>query len=154
MFLDDLLKLADAQESTISVASTSWVPTFPNLGTTMSSANLYQGAFMHVRIDTAYVAAAGQPWAQFILQTSDTAGFGTYTEIASSGTHLAAALTIGTVFNIPIPPAGVKRFLRGYLKVGVADGSAVDGASSSHYFSAGKFDMFIVRDVDSHALLK
>jgi hypothetical protein len=138
MFLDDLLKLADAQESTISVASTSYIDT-------IAKGDAYVGAFMYARVDTAFTAGAGEPNAMFSIQTaSDTAFTTDLKTIASSGTYLASALTIGTEVKLRLGvPA--ERYVRGYMTVAVADGSSI---SDTHKFGAGKFDMFLVLDVD------
>jgi len=137
MFLDDLLKLADAQESTVSVASTSFVDT-------QAGGDSYVGAFMYVRVDTAYVAAAGSPNARWKLETADDTAFSTnLTELVSTGTHLAAALTIGTEFKVRIP-SRARRYIRGKQ---VCEGYQAE-ISDTDKFSAGKFDMFIVCDAD------
>ena len=62
MFLDDLLKLADAQESTISVASTSHIDI-------IAAGDSYEGAWFYARVDTAFVAGAGEPNGMFSIQT-------------------------------------------------------------------------------------
>jgi hypothetical protein len=136
MILDDLLKLADAQESTISVASTSHIDT-------QAGGESYEGAFMYVRIDTAYSAGAGTPYASFSLQTAPDENFTAGGEtLVSSSTYIASQLTAGTEIKIRIPVAPrSKRYIRGYQTV------EQDGVN--HYFSAGKFDMFITKDVDA-----
>lgn len=137
MILDDLLKLADAQESTISVASTSHVDT-------IAAGDAYVGNFFHARVDTAFVAAAGEPNGEFSLQTSETSDFNEVTTLASTGTYLASSLIAGKTFNLRIPPTA-KRYLRGYFTADV-DGTSVIGDANK--FSAGKWDMYIVVDVD------
>jgi hypothetical protein len=141
MMLDSLLMLADAQESTVSVASTSYVDT-------VKSGDAYEGAWLYVRIDTAYTVGAGTPNARFSIQTSGQAAFTTVTELASSSTYVAASLTAGKELKIRIPP-GACRFIRGYQTCqGLITATSTAAISDSHYFGAGKFDMFIVKDVD------
>jgi len=142
MFLDDLLKLADAQESTISVASTSYVDT-------QAGGDSYEGAFMYVRIDTAFVAT-GSPNASWAIETADDTAFSTnLTTLCQTGTTLASALTIGTEFKVRIP-SRARRYVRGKLNVAVHGAVAI---SDTHKFTAGKFDQFITKDVDVDRVL-
>jgi len=142
MFLDDLLKLADAQESTVSVASTSYIDT-------QAGGDSYEGAFMYVRIDTAYTASAGSPNARWKLETADDTAFSTnLTELVSTGTYLASALTAGTEFKVRIP-GRARRYIRGKQ---VCEGFQTE-ISDSDKFSAGKFDIFIVKDTDLDRIL-
>lgn len=127
MFLDDLLKLADAQESTASVASTSYVDT-------IAKGDSYEGAFFYVRIDTA-VTASGSATVDFALQTDDTSTFPSATTLVSTGAVAKATLISGKSYKIRIP-AGAERYLRGYATV--ATGPLL----------TGKWDMYIVKDVD------
>ena len=130
MFLDDLLKLADAQESTVSVASTSYIDT-------LAAGDSYEGAWFYARVDTAFTDGAGSPTATFSVQTGD--AITCDTTLVSSTALLSASLTAGAEVKLRIPP-GAKRYIRGYVTV--ADGT------EAKRFSAGKWDMFIVKDVD------
>jgi len=127
MILDDLLKLADALETTVSSASTSYIDT-------QAGGDSYEGAFFYVRVDTA-VTSSGAPTVDFSLQTDDNTGFSSATTLVATGDKLKAVLTAGTTFKIRIPPIA-ERYIRGYITIGTAD------------LTAGKFDMFIVKDVD------
>ncbi len=141
MMLDSLLMLADAQESTVSVASTSHIDT-------VKGGDSYEGAWFYVRIDTAYTVGAGTPNARFSIQTSGQTAFTTYTELASSTTYVAGSLTAGKEIKIRIPP-GAYRYIRGYQTcLGLVTATSTAQISDTHYFGAGKFDMFIVKDVD------
>lgn len=133
MILDNLALLADALENTLSVASTSTIDT-------LAAGDAYVGAWFVARVDTAFTAGAGAPTATFQLQTSANENFsGGATTLINSSAYLAAALTAGKIFVGRIPP-GSLRYLRGY--------KVVDDGTSTKRFSAGKFDMYIVKDID------
>ena len=131
MILDDLLKLADAQESTVSTASTSYVDT-------IAKGDSYEGAWLYVRIDTA-CTSAGATTVDFALQTDDNTSFSSATTLVSTGATAKASLTSGKEFALRIP-AGAERYIRGYVTV--ATGPLL----------AGKWDMFIVKDVNIPSL--
>lgn len=133
MFLDDLLKLADAQESTVSVASTDYIDT-------IAKGDAYVGAWMYIRIDTAFVAGAGAPTATFQLQTAAATNFDGGTTLTASSALIAADLIAGKEVKLRIP-VGVLRYIRGYM--------VVDSGLEAKRFSAGKFDIYLVKDVDS-----
>ena len=139
MFLDDLLKLADAQESTVSVASTSYIDT-------LAAGDSYEGAWMYVRVDTAFTAGAGEPHGKWSIETSETTDFAGTTVLASSDTYLAAELTAGKEIKIRIP-AGARQYLRGYFtaRAGLYGETAIADVDK---FGSGKWDIFIVKDVD------
>ena len=139
MILDAYLLLADAQESTVSVASTSHIDT-------IAAGDANVGDWFVVRVGTAFVAGAGAPTAQFQLQTDDASDFDGGTTLAASSAFLAAALTVNTiVYKIRIAP-GTLRYLRGYM--------VVDSGLEAKRFSAGTFDMFIVKDADINSLIE
>jgi len=142
MFLDDLLKLADAQESTVSVASTSYIDT-------VAKGDAYVGAYFYVRIDTAYTVGAGTPNARFAIETASDTGFtADFVELTSSDTFVAATLVAGKEVKLRIPP-GAQRYIRGYQTCqGLITAISTAEISDTHQFGAGKFDMFIVKDVD------
>lgn len=128
MILDSLLKLADAQESTVSVASTSYIDT-------LAKGDSYEGAWFLIRIDTA-VTASGSATVDFALQTDSDTGFATDLKtLVSSGAIGKASLIKGKEIKLRIPP-GALRYLRGYATV------------ASGPLTAGKWDMWIVKDVD------
>ncbi|MFA5217139.1 Bbp16 family capsid cement protein [Sulfuricurvum sp.] len=127
MILDDLLKLADAQESTVSVASTSYIDT-------IAAGDSYEGAWLHVRVDTA-ITASGSATVNFALQTDDDSTFPSATTLVETGAVAKAVLVAGKEYKIRIPP-GAERYLRGYVTI------------ASGPLLTGKWDMFIVKDVD------
>ena len=127
MYLDDLLKLADAQVSTVTAASTSYIDT-------LAAGDSYEGAWLYIRIDTA-VTASGSATVDFALQTDDDSTFPSATTLISSGAIAKASLIIGKEIKLRIPP-GAQRYLRGYVTV------------ASGPLLLGKWDMFIVKDVD------
>ncbi|NJO00395.1 MAG: hypothetical protein HC880_00765 [Bacteroidia bacterium] len=133
MILDNLALLADALENTLSVASTNTIDT-------LAAGDAYVGAWFVARVDTDFTAGAGAPTATFQLQTSASETFagGAETLITSSA-YVADSLTAGKIFVGRIPP-GALRYLRGY--------KVVDSGASNKRFSAGKFDMYIVKDID------
>lgn len=138
MILDSFLMMADAQESTVSVASTSYIDT-------IAAGDANVGDWFVVRVDTAFTIGAGAPTATFQLQTDDGTDFDGGTTLAQSSAMLAAALTDDTiVWKVRIPD-GVKRYIRGYM--------VVDSGEEAKRFSAGTYDMFIVKDADINALL-
>lgn len=132
MILDDLLYLADAQASTTSVAST-------NVIDTVAKGESYEGAWAVVRVDTAYVDAETNSRNVFQIQTSSAEDFLTGSVTLAQSASLAATdLVAGYMWKIRIP-VGVKRYLRVYKST---------TNTSLFGFSAGKFDAFIVKDVD------
>lgn len=132
MILDDYLKLADAQESTASVASTNVVDTLAKGDVNASSQS---GAYLFVRIDTA-VTAAGAATVEFQLQTSASEDFtGGADTLVSTAAVGKADLVAGKTFKLPVP-VGALRYIRGYAVV------------STGPLTAGKWDMFIAKDVD------
>ena len=138
MFLDDLLKLADAQESTVSVASTSHIDT-------LAKGDAYVPNFAYIRIDTAFTAGAGQPNASFKIQSSSSSTFASdVNTLCESETLLASSLIAGKEYKLRLA-SGAKRYIRGYMTVGVHGGTAI---SDTHKFGAGKFVIFLVTDVD------
>jgi hypothetical protein len=135
MILDARAKFSDAQESTLSVASTDVVDT-------IDDGDSYEGAWFVALVDTAFTAGAGTPTATFQLQTSDVEGFNDASDstLIQSAAYLAADLAAGKFFAARIPP-GAKRYLRGYK---VVSGTVDD----TNKFSAGKWDLFITNDID------
>ena len=135
MYKDATLVMADAETGTTSGASTSYIDA-------KAAGNAYVGAWFVVGIDIAFTVGAGAPTATFQLQTSNDANFidATTATVCQSSALLAAALTIDTlVFKTRIPP-GTKRYLRAY--------KVVDSGAEAKRFVLGKWDAFIVKDVD------
>jgi hypothetical protein len=136
MILDNMLELADGQATTVNAAST-------NVVDTLAGGDAYSGGmaglFFVVRVATAPVAV-GAPTKIFQLQTADTEDFtgASPVTLVQSNTFLAAGLPINKLITIPVPPGG-KRYVRGYH---VSTGSG----SSSDYFTAGAFDIYITKD--------
>jgi hypothetical protein len=134
MYLDDLLKLADAQTGTIGIASTSHVDQ-------LARAEIIQpGAIFYVRIDTAFVAT-GDPYAIFSLHTAQTT-FDDAVTLVTSATLQAATLVAGYEIKMPIP-VGARRYIRGYMDAGI-DAAGSGGINDGNKFTAGAWDMFIV----------
>lgn len=133
MILDDLLKLADAQESTVSVASTSYIDT-------LAKGQQYKNAIFYVRIDTA-CTSAGATTVDFALQTDDNTSFSSATTVVSTGATAKATLVSGKTFKLVVPVSGLERYIRGYATI--ATGPLL----------AGKWDMFVVLDADRDAQL-
>ena len=140
MILDALLIFADGQTTTYSSASTNYVDT-------LATGENYQQSFFYARVDTLFVAGAGTPYASFQLQTSEVSTFGEYTVLTASTTLPASSLIAGYTVKAPVP-AGVKRYLRGYLAVTGPTGYPVASGEDTNYFSTAVYDMFIVKDVD------
>ena len=135
MIIDRNLFFADAQTGTSSEASTDIVDT-------LAKGQSYKGAFLCVRVDTAY-AATGAPTNKWQLQTDDDSGFYDAVTIAESSALLAHQLSAGTyVMKVRIPPSGLKRWLRVY-KV-----KSPDPDYGAAIFTAGKWDAFVTQDVD------
>lgn len=134
MILDALAKFADAQESTVSVASTDVV-------NTLAGGDAYVGNWFVARVDTAFTAGAGTPTAIFQLQTAETEDFSGATPITlvQSSAYVASQLTAGKFWAVRIPP-GVKKYLRGY-KLSNENGDTTK-------WTTGKWDMFITHDID------
>jgi hypothetical protein len=129
MYLDDLLKLADAQESTATVASTSYIDT-------LAKGDSYEGAWLYIRIDTAVDSAGGAGTVNFALETDSDSGFATNLKtLVSTGVIAEATLIKGYEAKVRIPP-GALRYLRGYVTI------------AGEALTAGKWDMYIVKDVD------
>jgi len=134
MILDALLKFADAKESTNSEGGASYIDT-------ITEGEAYVGCFVVARVDTAYTAGAGGPHIIFKLITSDsvTTNHSSAITLCQSATYVAAQLTAGKYWVARIPP-GVKRYLHGY--------KYSSDSGNGRRFSAGKWDMFIVKDID------
>lgn len=134
MIQDALLELADAQASTVDVAST-------NVIDTLAAGDAYAGGmaglFFVIRIDTAYTAGAGTPTATFQLQTGTDANMANGVTLVQSAAFIASELTAGKIIALPIP-GGAKRYIRGYQDTN-ASGDVTK-------FSAGAFDMHIQKD--------
>ena len=133
MILDALALLSDAQNSTVSVAST-------NVIDTVAAGDSYEGAWFVARVDTAFTTATTVPTFTFQLQTAATEDFSgaTPATLIQSAAYLASQLTAGKFWAARIPP-GCKRYLRGYKVV-----STITGAN---YVTAAVYDMFIVKDI-------
>ncbi len=137
MYIDALALFSDAQNSTISVAST-------NVVDTLAAGDSYEGAWFVVRVDTAFTTASAVPTFTFQLQTAATEDFSgaTPATLVASAAYLASQLTAGKFWAVRIPP-GAKRYLRGYKVVSTNTGA--------NYVTAAIYDMLIVKDI---ALLK
>ncbi len=136
MYLDGLLKFADAQTDTESAASTNVVDTLAKGDVNASSQS---GAYFYVRIDTTFVIDSGAPTAQFQLQTSAQEDFtGGADTMVQSAAFVVANLTAGTEIKMPIP-TGALRYIRGYI---------VTTSSSTTRFTTAVYDMFIAKDVE------
>lgn len=133
MILDARLIFADAQASTVSVAATDIVDT-------VAKGDAYVGDWLVVRVDTAYTSNGTATRNTFQLQTSDDATFADSTSVTllQSTAYAATTLTAGKFWAARIP-MGTKRYLRVY--------KALSGNTASEYFTAGKFDAFIVADI-------
>jgi hypothetical protein len=137
MYIDALALFSDAQNSTVSVAST-------NVVDTLAAGDSYEGAWFVVRVNTAFTTATTVPTFTFQLQTAETEDFSgaTPATLVASAAYLASQLTAGKFWAVRIPP-GAKRYLRGYKVVSTNTGA--------NYVTAAVYDMFIVKDI---ALLK
>ena len=140
MFLDDLLKLADAQTTTYSTASGSTL-------NTVAVGESYEGAWFYCRVDTTFVTGAGVCFAEFQLQTDTLSTMNAGTTLLNSATFPVATLVRGFEYKARIPP-GVKQFLRGYMKVTSHEHVALGAGSDTDFFSTAVYDMFIVKDVE------
>ena len=134
MILDALALFSDAQNSTISVASTSVVDT-------VAAGDAYVGCWFVVRVDTAFTTSTTTPTFTFQLQTAATEDFSgaTPATLVASAAYLASQLTAGKYWAVRIP-AGCKRYLRGYKVVSTNTGA--------NYVTAAIYDMFVVKDID------
>ena len=135
MILDDLLKLADAQSSTVSVASTSYIDT-------QAGGDSYEGAWFYFRVDTLF-ASEGTVTCDIQLQTSANTTFSgartaTYTLVSSSALEFSTFVA-GYVYKVRIPPRA-QRYIRGHI--------VVSPNSGANYATSAIYDMFIVKDVD------
>lgn len=137
MILDALAVLGDAQSSTVSAASTSYVDT-------LATGQQYDGCLFVNRIDTAF-ASSGTTTCTFQLQTSDDSSFldSTSATLAASSAFTASQLTAGMMWVAKIPPKGVKRYIRGY--------KVMSANSGANYWTSCIYDTFIVKDVDVSA---
>lgn len=133
MILDAFATLADAQSGTTSVASTDIVDT-------VAAGDMLSGMWFYVRVDTAFTSG-GQPKAQFALETSSTETFdaGTTQTLALSAEFLAIDLVAGRSWAVPVGP-NTLRYIRGR--------KIVSGTSAANYFTAGAWDMALVKDID------
>lgn len=128
MFIDATTMMADAQESTVTAASSSYIDT-------LAAGDSYEGAWFVVRIDTA-CTTGDSATVKFELETDTASGFATNKKtLAGFGAIAAATLVKGYTLAVRIPP-GAYRYLRGYTTVAV--GSLL----------TGKWDMMIVKDKD------
>lgn len=128
MYIDATLMIADAQESTVTAASTSFIDT-------VHKGDSYEGAWFVVRIDTA-CTSGGSATVSFALETDTDSGFATAKKtLVETGAIAVASLVAGYTYAVRIP-FGAYRYLRGYATVAVAD------------LLTGKWDMFIAKDVD------
>ena len=134
MILDALALFSDAQDSTVSVASS-------NVIDTLAAGDSYEGAWFVVSVDTAFTTASTTPTFTFQLQTSAIEGFtdSTAATLVASAAYLATQLTAGKFWAVRIPP-GAKRYLRGYKSVSTNTGA--------DYVTAAVYDMFITKDID------
>jgi len=133
MIKDKYLVFADAQASTVSVASTDIVDTLA------SGYAIANAPWLVIGVDTAYTSAS-TPTNQCQLQTSDDSTFADSTSITlvQSTAFLASQLTAGAWWAVQVPP-GSKRYLRVY--------KVLANNSASAYFTAGKFDAYLVDDI-------
>lgn len=140
MMLDALAVFADAQADTLSAASTDVVDT-------LAAGDSYEGAWLNVRIDTAYAVITGSPTNTFQLQTAPDSTFnvGAVTLAQSAALLYTDMVANEYVWKVRIPP-GAKRWLRVY-KVTTTSGG------SNYFFNAGKFDAFITLDIDKQKVL-
>ncbi len=129
MLLDIRARFADAQETTVSAASTDVIDT-------VAAGDSYEGAWFVSRIDTA-TTSGGSATVTFQLQTAATEDFtgDTAATLIASTAFPVADLTAGKYYAARIPP-GAKRYLRAYQVIATAD------------LTAGKFDHFITNDID------
>lgn len=135
MFLDDTLKLADAQSSTVSAASTSYIDC-------QAAGDAYVGCWLYFRVDTLF-ASTGTVTFELELQTSDNTTFSgartsTYTLVSSTALPYSNFVA-GYELKLRIPP-GARRYLRGYQTTSPNTGA--------NYSTAAVYDMWIVKDVD------
>lgn len=136
MILDDLLSLASAQSSTLSVAST-------NVIDTLAAGDAYVNSWFVFQVTTAFAAAtgtSGATTATIQIQTSATEDFSgaTPTTLAASAAFTISQLTAGKYWAVRIGP-NVKRYIRGYKVV---------SDSTANVFGAGAWSMVIVNDIN------
>ena len=129
MLQDIRARFSDAQHSTNSAASTDIIDT-------LAGGDSYEGAWFVALVDTT-ATSGGNATETFQLQTAETSDFTgpTAATLIQSAAYPVADLVAGKFFAARIPP-GAKRYLRGYL----VNGTAV--------LTAGKFDMFVAKDID------
>lgn len=127
MIADLSLVLSDAQAVTASAASTNVVDSLA-AGRAMTG-----NARVQFLVDTLPVSA-GSSTCVFSLQ--DSADNSTFADVIVSPAIAKATLVAGYVPFEAMIPAGIRRYIRGFYTVAVAD------------FSAGKFDCRIVLDTD------
>lgn len=132
MILDKLALLSDAQNSTVSVASTDYIDT-------LAKGQAYDGCHFVVRVDTSF-ASQGTTTCTFQLQTSDETSFGDSATLAASSAFVASQLTAGKFWAVKIPSTGVRRYIRGY--------KVMSENTGGNYWTAAIYDMFIVKDID------
>lgn len=127
--MDKNLVLADAQaETTVAAHDTT------NIIDLGAGGDAYDNLWSVFRVDTLFATSAGAV-ITYALQHCDTVG-GSYTNLLTHFSAVAAAsLTAGLQYKAKLP-VGVKRFVKGVLTIGT-------GAAS-----AGKFDAFLVKDVE------
>ncbi len=130
MILDDYLKMSEAQAVTSSAASTSYIDT-------LAAGDSYEGAWLYILVDTTTDSAGDAAVITFSLQTDDNSSFSSATTLVSSGEIVQATAVAGYVYKVRIP-AGAERYLRVYYSIATAD------------LSAGKFDAYIVKDVQTN----
>ena len=114
MFIDAQLLVADAQSSTVTAASTSYIDTTVGGG---SKYILFGDAnkmpYFFVTITT---AVTGGTSVAFALQTCAEATFSSPTVLYSTGAVAVADLVAGKMYAVRIPK-GVLRYLRGYATI-------------------------------------
>lgn len=134
MLQDIRARFSDAQNSTVSAASTDVIDT-------VAAGDSYEGAWFVVLVNTAFTTATTVPTFTFQLQTADTEGFTGLTPetLLASAAFAATDLGAGKYYAARIPP-GAKRYLRGYKVVSTNTGA--------NYVTAAVYDMFIAKDID------
>lgn len=131
MILDNHLKLSDEQAVTTSAASTNYI----DQGAADQAIN--PGMWLVIQTPEA-VTSTGAATVTFSLQTDDNTSFGSASTVFVSNAIAKASLTINSEPVKVKLPLGLERYLRVYYTCGDT-------------LSAGKFDAFLVSDIEQRS---
>jgi hypothetical protein len=128
MILDASTVMSDAQDITVTAASSNYIDT-------LAAGDAYKGAWLVVRVNTAFTAS-GSATLTFDVQTDDNSSFSSATSMHITSAIAKATLVAGyNAVRIRIPLT-VERYIRVYYTV------------ASGPMTAGRVDAFVTLDVD------